>query len=464
MEAKMEETKRRCRSVEESVENNLKILNSSCKQTLLRLIRSELSFLSRFQSHNPSSPLSVNIGHLEAVVHILKQPCISGVSRVCKPIPQSSLIGNREKVGDNLKGVYVDIVCTFNGDPVWFIVSDRNPKYIHWHGNASSRNKGLKTRIENVLDAARSSISLRPTSVILFFSNGVEDDISEGLRNDFAATDCHIDFSSFDFGFSEELEGEWVDILARSYERASVVEIKVEHLESSSSLCAKETLHGVTKPGISALREEKFGNYESFHSFVSLMDLSLINDKNLGPALLENSLSKSGLINFDTTALIAIVSGISNGGIEKLLATPESELRSRFKSNYDFVIAQVMSEVQNPIHMELGGVVSGKGGIICETVCSEFKELVSMCGGPNEKSRAKQLLEHLIVVPDNPSTRMMSLATTRKLALKNKVVFGTGDLWHAPTLSANMAFVRAVSQTGMSLLTIEHRPRALTGD
>lgn len=67
-------------------------------------------------------------------------------------------------------------------------------------------------------------------------------------------------------------------------------------------------------------------------------------------------------------------------------------------------------------------------------------------------------------MPDNPSTRMMSLATTRKLALKNKVVFGTGDLWHAPTLSANMAFVRAVSQTGMSLLTIEHRPRALTGD
>lgn len=68
------------------------------------------------------------------------------------------------------------------------------------------------------------------------------------------------------------------------------------------------------------------------------------------------------------------------------------------------------------------------------------------------------------VVPDNPSERMMALPTTRKLALKKKVVFGTGDLWHAPTLTANMSFVRAVSQTGMSLHTIEHRPRALTGD
>lgn len=71
---------------------------------------------------------------------------------------------------------------------------------------------------------------------------------------------------------------------------------------------------------------------------------------------------------------------------------------------------------------------------------------------------------HHRVVPDTPSERMMGLPSTRKLALKNKVVFGTGDHWHAPTLTANMAFVRAVSQTGMSLSTVERRPRALTGD
>lgn len=461
MEGKMEEAKRRCRRVEKSVETkSLKVINTSCKQTLLRLIRSELSFLCRHNHHHPTSPLSVNIGHLEAILHILKHPFISGVSRVCKPIPHSSSLG-----GDNAKGVYVDIVCNLNGHPVWFLVSDRNPKYIYWHANASScRNKGLKMRIQHLLDAASSSVSLRPSSIILFFSKGVEDDVSQGLRTEFAAIDCKMDFSSFDFGFSEDLEGEWVDILARSYERASVLEIKVERLGNSSSLCSKATLCGATTPEISAFGQEMFGNFESFHSFVSLMDLSFINAKNPGPALLDNSSTTSGIINFDTTALIAIVSGISNGSIEKLLATPENELRSRFKGNYDFVIAQVMSEVQNPIHMELGGLISGKGGIICKTVCSEFNELVSMCGGPNEKSRAKHLLEHLIVVPDSPSTRMMSLATTRKLALKNKVVFGTGDSWHAPTLSANMAFVRAVTQTGMSLLTIEHRPRALTGD
>lgn len=68
------------------------------------------------------------------------------------------------------------------------------------------------------------------------------------------------------------------------------------------------------------------------------------------------------------------------------------------------------------------------------------------------------------VVNDNPSERVMSLPTTRKLAMKTKTVFGTGDRWGAPTLTANMAFVRAVAQSGMSLSTIDHSPRALTGD
>lgn len=48
--------------------------------------------------------------------------------------------------------------------------------------------------------------------------------------------------------------------------------------------------------------------------------------------------------------------------------------------------------------------------------------------------------------------------------MKNKIIFGTGDNWRAPTLTANMGFVRAILQTGMSLLTLEHTPCALIGD
>lgn len=56
----------------------------------------------------------------------------------------------------------------------------------------------------------------------------------------------------------------------------------------------------------------------------------------------------------------------------------------------------MLSEIQNPIHVELSGVILGKRGIICETVHSEFKELVLMCGGPKEKERADQLLKRLM--------------------------------------------------------------------
>lgn len=459
-EVAVEEAKKRCRAVKDRIESLR--LSLSCKRTLLRLVQSELSFLYRISlSSDDSIPdsepsICTNIGHLEVVVHILQQPNITGVSRICKPIPfPPSKHG--EHGSTSLKGAHVDIVCTLNGNPLWFIVSDRNPKYITWHGHESSRNKGLKKRIEQVLHAARCSISLKPTSLIFFFANGLDDFVIEKFKDEFKATDFEMDFPHFNCEFSEEHGGEWMDIHARSYRQASVLEIKVDcsgNLNPLSTECGtKDSLVASARLNLS-VEDSDVSLCGSFGSLISQM--KLFSPKDLS--------SEDNLVNFDTTALIAIISGISNGNTENLLATPEDVLRSRFKSNFEFVIAQVMSEIQNPIHVELSGILSGKRGIICEIVCSEFKELVLMCGGPNEKLRANELLKQLVVVSDSPSVRMMSLPTTRKLALKNKIVFGTGDYWHAPTLTANMAFVRAISQTGMSLFTLEHRPRALTGD
>ncbi|XP_059661630.1 uncharacterized protein LOC132307782 [Cornus florida] len=467
--AAVERAKKRCRAVVDGIERlDSSKITLSCKRTILRLAHSELSFLSRFSISLSSTPnpilnssLSVNIGHLEAVLHILQQPYIKGVSRVCKSIPLSQ---KGPKSNSCLKGIHVDIVCSLNGEPVWFIVSDRNPKYISWNG--SCRNKGLRMRIEQVLDAARSSITVRPSSVILFFSNGLDDSVRGKLEDEFRASKFGMEFSYFDFGFSEELEGEWINVLVRSYQQACVLEINVDCSNNSIpriKFGVNDSLLGADRQDLS---EEHIGLNlgGSFCSLVSRMILCSLDVKDEESVQPKDSSVQANLINLDTTALIAIVSGISNNGTEKLLATPESELRRRFKSNFEFVINQVMSEIENPIHLELGGILSRKRGMICESVCFEFAELVSMCGGLNEKLRADHLIKCLMIVPDSPSARMSSLPTTRKLSLKNKVVFGSGDYWHAPTLTANMAFVRAVSQTGMSLFTIEHRPRALIGD
>ncbi|KAL3642248.1 hypothetical protein CASFOL_013063 [Castilleja foliolosa] len=430
----VEDTKRRCAALSDRLQRlpNSK-LSRSLKTTLSRLIHSELNFLHRLSA--ASHPLSSNIGYLEAVMHVVQQPSITGISRVCKPINLS-----------HPHSIYVDIVCSLNGNPVWFIVSDRNPRYISW-----DTNKGLKQKIEHVVDAARRSpVTLRPSSVVLFFSNGLDDGVYQNLRCEFRAVDLEID--RFSYEELEDLEDEWTNlVLGRLFPDARVVEIVVE--KDKNILPELESMGGL----VSSKKHDE-------HSDLSLGSslCSLVSGMKCWCSSLDDDVVK--LVNFDTTAMVAFVSGISNGKTEKLLATPESELRGRFKGNYDFVIAQVDSEHENPIHDELFCLISGKRGIICESVRLEFQELISMCGGRNEKLRAECFLKFLKVVPDCPSTRLVSLPTTRKLALKNKVVFGTGDYWCAPTVTANMGFVRAVSQTGMSLSVIEHRPRALIGD
>ncbi|KAL1356246.1 hypothetical protein HN51_008248 [Arachis hypogaea] len=495
--AQVEAAKQRCSSVIGAIQQLSRgstNITDSCRRTLLKSARAELSFLSRpFPS---STPLSVNVGHLEAVVYILQQPFITGVSRVCKSIPLVPSARSNEHCCSSLKDIHVDIVCTLNRKPVWIIVSDRNPKYISW--NRCHRSKGLKLRVEQVLAAARSTLSLRPSSVILFFANGLDNHVRKKLWDNFAASEIGLQFSVFSSVALEETEGDWINVIARSYKDACVLEIDpaVDKEVGSNTSCnghgssadssqlelsvakAETQVHlleeNAKKLGLSVqeaeIRSEPSKENadtnlgDTFCSIVMGMKQNSFNNRNSESTEPENLSCEGNLVNFDTTALIAFVSGISNGGTKKLLATPESELRQRFKGNYDFVLGQVMSELESPIHVQFGKILYGKTGIICESVNTEFKELVLMCGGPNEKLRAEKLINCLRVVPDTPSERMMSLPTTRKLALKNKIVFGTGDHWHAPTLTANMAFVRAVSQTGMSLYTIEHRPRALTGD
>ncbi|GAB2268776.1 hypothetical protein Dimus_003721 [Dionaea muscipula] len=463
----IEAAKRRCEAVAERISSLPRSkITEPCKRTLLRLVTSELNFLSRLSLSisRPSSSLSCNIGYIEAIVDIIHQPCITGVSRVCKPVSSSQAANKGWQKVNQCKYIHVDIVCMFHKTPVWFIVSDRNPKYITWDG--SGGDKSLKLRVQRLLAEAGASPALQPSSVIFFFSNGLDDFVRRKLITEVNCSEYHFDLPHFEFTFSEELDGEWVNVVARSYQKACILSLKVkQYPETCSKKCidVKESAFCAVEK-VTEKQENQSRLGFSFHSLISdLIDFP-VDIKQMESSTTGAWLGKDCLINFDTTALIAIISGISNGGSEKILAVPESELKKRFKSNSNFLISQAQSETERPIHSELHDIICGKSSIICETVYSEFMGVVSMCGGPNERSRADVLIKRLRIVADTPSARMMSLPTTRKLASKNKVIFGTGDYWGAPTLTANMGYVRAISQTGMSLLTIEHRPRALIGE
>ncbi|XP_074568297.1 uncharacterized protein LOC141824864 isoform X2 [Curcuma longa] len=398
-------------------------LPPSSYQSLTRLLEAELRSLTRLTSSPPPFlPLSSNIGYLESIGRLLLHPSIRCVSRVSRPIITAG--------SDH--PVHVDLVCTFRCCPAWFVVSDRNPSYLSWIGP-----RGLRARVERVAVAARSAGALKPASVLLVFSRGVPSYVANNLVREFGASEINF-FKNEEEDVFEELDEGWVGVRWPDSSNSRVFEIKISQDDRGGAICSSQVMDETV---------EVCESSEGFGSVLSKMNMN-----------------SADAVNFDTTALVALVSGISNGDCGRLMKVPEHEMRARFKGNYEFVMAQVNSEFEHPMMVEFGIALAGKRGIICESAYSEFQELVSMCGGQNEKLRAGWLLNHLHVVPDSPSERVMSLPTTRKIALKNKIVFGTGDHWQAPTLTANMGFVRAVSQTSMSLLTIHHKPRALTGN
>lgn len=200
-------------------------------------------------------------------------------------------------------------------------------------------------RIEELLIAARSSVALKPSSIVLFFSIGLSSLVYEKLKEEFGATELELEFSVLDFDFTEDSESDWINVLGRTYREACILEIKVfeirHAIEAELSECdVNGSCLVAAEAELSEDHTERNMGF-SFCSLISRMEFFLLNVKDAEWTNLPNLFGSDDFINFDTTALIALVSGISNGATEKILATPEGELRQRFKGNYEFVIGQV---------------------------------------------------------------------------------------------------------------------------
>ncbi|KAJ4777397.1 UPF0415 protein C7orf25 [Rhynchospora pubera] len=414
-----------CHKLRELIHNSSKLF-PDLRAPLVRQIQAELDHLSRrLQSPHSDSPLCSNLGYLSAVCHVIHHPSIQSVSGVSK------------HVGSKTESIHVDIMCSFRRDPAWVFVSDRNPSYVSWVGSPGGKDKGLRDRVETAIAAANEAGSHRPNKLLFVFARGLEEDVRNKFLHEFGAVES--DFADGLEVVFDEMDDEWLGI---SDDSKRLLDYKAFEIQISGD------------PGENVTIDETMAQVEL--DLCSGFDLPS-SKTSPGSDFLGN------VINFDTTALIAMVSGISNGDAKQLLEAPPEKMREKYKSNYEFVIGQAKSELEQPMLEEVNAILAGKKGITCQSALEEFKELVSKCGGPAEKDRASKLLKSLIVVPDNPSQRVMNLQTTGKVDTKNKIIFGTGDRWHAPTLTAKKNVVRAIAQTGMSLLTVVHRPRALTG-
>uniref|UniRef100_A0A804N4Z6 Uncharacterized protein n=2 Tax=Zea mays TaxID=4577 RepID=A0A804N4Z6_MAIZE len=163
-----------------------------------------------------------------------------------------------------------------------------DPSRAHAALPSSAAPRGLRARFAAALEAARGAPpATRPEKLIVVFSHGVSVDIARGLAEGFEAVEDDL-LEKFISDSDEENEHGWV----------------VVSLGSSEEL-------------------------RNFRAFERLMSWRMWKESR-------------ELVNQDTTTLVAIVSGINNGGVGKLMAAPEAETRARFKCNYyKFAMDQV---------------------------------------------------------------------------------------------------------------------------
>lgn len=154
-------------------------------------------------------------------------------------------------------------------------------------------------------------------------------------------------------------------------------------------------------------------------------------------------------VNLDITALITLVSNLSNGSCHYTYDIPA-------------LSQQANQERLEPALPSLQSFLANKTLVVCRTCLDAFQEIITTIGGEQETNRAHKLLQTLQIVDDSPSQRTLSLKNSSKVNQRTKIIFGTGDYLKLVTVTANKGFVRAALQSGVHLSVFQHEPRALT--
>ncbi|XP_046850841.1 UPF0415 protein C7orf25 homolog [Xenia sp. Carnegie-2017] len=154
-------------------------------------------------------------------------------------------------------------------------------------------------------------------------------------------------------------------------------------------------------------------------------------------------------VNLDVTAMIALVSSMTNGSCH-------------FQFEDQILTEQAEKEREKPVLTQLNAMLQGKEMFACSLAISSFRAILETLGGPNEKERARKLLRNVTEVHDDPSTRSKELLASASIKERPKIVFGTGDKLQAITVSSNGSFVRAAKEQGIEFAVFLHEPRALT--
>lgn len=411
-------------------------------QKLKKRIQAEIKFLQKgLQNSEGLKEKDVqcsNLGQLGALADVaLDIPNVTGIL-------QSFRNEENEKI-------VIDIVAD-NGSK-WIKVIMRNPKALHLLFALGRR--GNAKPLNEVAEDFKMCAKLHPVfysspKVIFWFCNGV----SEGLAGSIEEIGVAVEgrrIPDEDLGlpdFTIEDSDNETESSSTSYDSdaSGDEEIIVTDKNKDPDMETSDTLP-VTE--MNSLNLDDHANTFPIENTDSgFIDQSALS---LGVLSLHDSSGsdeQSGRINLDITAMIAYVSSTANGG-------------ANFVFQDKFLNEQAACERKNPVKKTLDEYFKGRELVACREAVDRFQEIVSVIGGDGEKTRAKELLVRLTVVPGQDFFKDKMKAGGKIRALP-RMTFGTGQAMRAITVTSNMGFVRAAHCQGINLAVLVHRPRALT--
>ncbi|XP_022085448.1 UPF0415 protein C7orf25 homolog isoform X2 [Acanthaster planci] len=179
------------------------------------------------------------------------------------------------------------------------------------------------------------------------------------------------------------------------------------------------------------------------------LQMPMITESQMDMLASQSSEEDNRKVNLDVTTLVALVSDLTHGGCWHSFAEP-------------LIQELAQQEREQPVVGEMEQFLQDKELYACQTAINDFQKILATIAGPQERERAQQLLARITLVEDNPSDRASQLEESHRIKHRAKVIFGTGDKMKAITTTANVGFVRATGNKGVSFAVHIHQSRALT--
>ncbi|XP_042628564.1 UPF0415 protein C7orf25 homolog [Cyprinus carpio] len=389
-------------------------------------LRAELKFLQKVEAGKvvikESHLQSTNLTHLRAIVESAEN--LENVVSVLHVFAYERPDGQKQTL-------VVDVVA--NSGHTWVKAIGRKAEALHniWQGRGQYGDKSVIRQAEDFLEASRQQpVQYSNPHIIFAFYNGVSSPMADRLkemglsvRGDIVAVNTMI-------GGGEEEEDEDEE---DSEDKHGCVE---EDQEVENEALVEE-------------EEEVDDNDDSDDT--ELMHTRVDRDTIVASLAFptEVKVDVCNRVNLDITTLITYVSSLSHGNCH-------------FTFKEVVLTEQAAQERQEKVLPRLEDFMKGKELFACHSAVEDFRVILDTLGGPGEKSRAKELLARLKVVPDQPSERTRRLVTSSKVNRRSLMIFGTGDTLQAITMTANSGFVRSAANQGVRYSVFIHQPRALT--